>query len=81
MSIKSCYSLVNSKEHIFEKGSKPGDRLPTDAELAKIFGLIRSSVREAIKAGDVEGLQKIIDVHLSRYYEEVRQTVNERKNL
>jgi len=41
----------------------------------------RSSVREVIKAGDVEELQKIMDVHLSRYYEEVRQKVNERKNL
>ncbi|HHV81949.1 TPA: FadR family transcriptional regulator [bacterium] len=39
------------------------------------------AIYEAIKAGDVEELQKIIDVHLSRYYEEVRQTVNERKSL
>jgi len=39
----------------------------------------RSSVREAIKAGDIEELQKIMDVHLSRYYEEVRHKANKRK--
>ncbi|MBC7319681.1 FadR family transcriptional regulator [bacterium] len=47
------------KEYIFEKGLKPGDKLPTEMELMKIFGVSRSSVREAIKALQLSGLIEV----------------------
>jgi DNA-binding FadR family transcriptional regulator len=47
------------KEYIFERGLKPGDRLPTETELMRIFGVSRSSVREAIKALQLSGLIEV----------------------
>lgn len=47
------------KEYIFENQLKPGDRLPTETELMKIFGVSRSSVREAIKALQIRGLIEV----------------------
>lgn len=47
------------KEYILERGLKPGDRLPTETELMKIFGVSRSSVREAIKALQLSGLIEV----------------------
>jgi len=47
------------KEYIFEKGLKPGDRLPTETELMEIFGVSRSSVREAMKALQASGLIEV----------------------
>jgi GntR family transcriptional repressor for pyruvate dehydrogenase complex len=38
------------KEYILEKNLGPGDRLPTEQELAELFGVSRTSVREATKA-------------------------------
>mgnify|MGYP005784164155 FL=1 len=38
---------------------RPGDRLPTEAELAKIFNVGRNSVREAIKMLECLGLLEI----------------------
>lgn len=37
------------KEFVASGEIKPGDRLPTELELAKTFGVSRSSIREAIK--------------------------------
>lgn len=37
------------KEFVASGTIKPGDRLPTELELAKSFGVSRSSIREAIK--------------------------------
>lgn len=37
------------KEFIISGKIKPGDKLPTETELAEMFGVSRSSVREAIK--------------------------------
>lgn len=47
------------KEYIIENNLKPGDRLPTETELMKIFGVSRSSVREAIKALQVGGIIEV----------------------
>lgn len=38
------------KRHIMDKGLRPGDRLPTEQEMAETFGVSRMSVREATKA-------------------------------
>ncbi len=37
------------KDFVASGTLKPGDRLPTEVELAKVFGVSRSSIREAIK--------------------------------
>lgn len=44
------------KELIVSGALKPGDRLPTELELAEKFGASRSSVREALKALSYIGL-------------------------
>ncbi len=41
---------------ISEDGLVPGDRLPTETQLAERFGLARSTVREALKRLEEEGL-------------------------
>ncbi|MGN8024610.1 GntR family transcriptional regulator [Microbacterium sp. 22242] len=41
---------------ISDEGLAPGDRLPTEAQLAERFGLARSTVREALKRLEEEGL-------------------------
>lgn len=38
------------KRHIITRGLKPGDRLPTEQEMADQFGVSRIAVREATKA-------------------------------
>ena len=38
------------REHIVSEGLRPGDRLPTEQDLADRFGVSRISVREATKA-------------------------------
>ncbi|MBN1341303.1 MAG: FadR family transcriptional regulator [Phycisphaerae bacterium] len=38
------------KQYIIDNGLKPGDRLPTEQEMAERFGVSRISVREATKA-------------------------------
>ena len=40
----------NIKEYILDRRLKPGDRLPTEHEMADLFGVSRISVREATKA-------------------------------
>jgi GntR family transcriptional repressor for pyruvate dehydrogenase complex len=41
--------VARLKSYIASRGLKPGDRLPTEEELAKRFGVSRVSVREAIQ--------------------------------
>lgn len=38
------------KEYILEKELGPGDRLPTEQEFSELFGVSRTSIREATKA-------------------------------
>lgn len=51
------------RDYIIENGLRPGDKLPTEAELMQIFGVSRSSVREAMKLLQVSG---VIDVKPGR---------------
>ena len=44
------------KAFIVERGLKPGDRLPTETELADRFGISRLSVREATKSLEFIGV-------------------------
>ncbi|MBX9652279.1 GntR family transcriptional regulator [bacterium] len=44
------------KNHIVENDLKEGDRLPTEAELAKQFGISRLSLREATKSLEFLGV-------------------------
>jgi len=48
--IKSEMVAARLREYIIENGLKPGDRLPTEGELAERYGVSRVSVREATKA-------------------------------
>ena len=47
---KSEIVAAKLRSYIINKGLKPGDRLPTEGELAEQFGVSRVSVREATKA-------------------------------
>lgn len=44
------------KSYIAEGGLKPGDRLPTEAQLAERFGVSRPSLREATKSLEFLGI-------------------------
>jgi GntR family transcriptional regulator len=44
------------RQMIVEEGMQPGDRLPSESELAARFGLGRGSVREALKLLEQDGL-------------------------
>jgi DNA-binding FadR family transcriptional regulator len=46
------------KQYIIDRGLKPGDRLPTEQELADRFGVSRVSTREATKALGFLGIIK-----------------------
>ena len=67
MEFKAINKITASRmvvEQILEKlkagDIKPGDKLPPQVELAKIFGVGLSSIREAIKALDAMGYVDII---------------------
>ena len=49
--------ILNS---ITEGSLKPGDKLPTERELAKMFGVGRSTVREAVSALAVIGYLEVV---------------------
>ncbi|MFN5715737.1 MAG: FadR/GntR family transcriptional regulator, partial [Bradyrhizobium sp.] len=42
--------------HIFQAGLQPNDRLPQESELIEMFGCSRSTIREALKSLEVQGL-------------------------
>lgn len=44
------------KQYVLDNGLRPGDRLPTEAELADSFGVSRNVVREAVKALNFLGI-------------------------
>src|SRR6266508_4380325 len=48
------------KHWLMAKNIKPGDRLPQEKELVEIFGVARSTMREALKALEVQGLISIV---------------------
>lgn len=47
------------REYIFENALTAGDRLPTEAELMRILGVSRSTVREAIKQVQMGGILEV----------------------
>src|SRR5438034_254449 len=47
------------KRYITENGMRPGDALPSEAELARQLGVGRNSVREAVKS--LEALGQVLD--------------------
>lgn len=55
---KLLYSTVQSelKSYIVKHRLRPGDALPSEAELARQFGIGRNSVREAVKSLEVLGV-------------------------
>lgn len=58
---KRMYEVIMSKieEFLLEKGLKPGDKLPSERELADKFNVSRTSVREALGALAHSGLIEI----------------------
>ncbi len=52
-------AILRIKDLIIQGDLKPGDRLPSEAELATRFGLSRGSLREAVRA---LSLVKVLDV-------------------
>ncbi|MBC8585460.1 FadR/GntR family transcriptional regulator [Youxingia wuxianensis] len=51
------------REMVLEKKMKPGDRFPTEGELISMFGVSRSTVREAVKILVAENL---VEIHRGR---------------
>lgn len=47
------------KRLITEKNLKPGDRLPREVELQEMFSVSKSTIREALKSLEVQGLIKV----------------------
>jgi len=47
------------KRLITEKDLKPGDRLPREAELQQLYSVSKSTIREALKSLEVQGLIKV----------------------
>lgn len=47
------------KRLITEKDLKPGDRLPREVELQQLFSVSKSTIREALKSLEVQGLIKV----------------------
>ena len=47
---KSEMVAAKLRDHIIQHQLRPGDRLPTEDQLAELFGVSRISVREATKA-------------------------------
>lgn len=44
------------KKWIMERGMKPGDKLPKELELQRLFAVSKATTREALKALEVQGL-------------------------
>jgi len=47
------------REAIFEDSRRPGDKLPSERELIKTFGVSRASMREALRSLEVLGFLEI----------------------
>ena len=70
------------KKAIFDGELKPGDRLPSERELCKVFGVGRPAIREALRTLSVMGLIEvntgvrgsfIKEVNITQYLEAVRE--------
>lgn len=48
--------VAQIKENIINQEIKPGDRLPSERELAEMFAVSRTSVREALRALEIIGV-------------------------
>ena len=53
------YVIGQIRDALFEKKLKPGDRLPSEMELANLFGVSRGSIRQAMKALESLGVLSI----------------------
>ncbi|MEO8907405.1 MAG: GntR family transcriptional regulator [Microbacteriaceae bacterium] len=47
---------LDIRKLVEDRNLRPGDRLPTEAEIAQLYGVARSTVREALKRLEHEGL-------------------------
>jgi len=57
---KISESIVRQiREAIFEDSLRPGDKLPSERELIKIFGVSKASMREALRSLEVLGFLEI----------------------
>lgn len=58
---KRMYELIVEQINmlILEKNLQPGDRLPSERDLASFFGVSRNSVREALKGLESKGVLEI----------------------
>ena len=52
--------VTNIQELLTERNLKPGDKIPTEKELYEMFGVGRSTVREALRMLQAKGLVEII---------------------
>lgn len=60
LKIKTYQVVVNQiKENFLNGAYKPGDKLPTERELASLFSVSRTSVREALRKLEIKGLIEI----------------------
>ncbi|WP_457944920.1 FadR/GntR family transcriptional regulator [Caproiciproducens sp. LBM24188] len=55
----SVIAAKRLREMIVDKKMQPGDRLPSESELGKMFGVSRSTVREAVKLLIAENVVEI----------------------
>ena len=51
--------VANMKELIAERDLKPGDKFPTEKEFSHMFGVGRSSIREALRVLQTKGVIEI----------------------
>lgn len=58
---KKAYQIIieEIKEYCLHKNLKPGDKLPTERELASRFNVSRTSVREALRKLEIKGIIEI----------------------
>jgi GntR family transcriptional repressor for pyruvate dehydrogenase complex len=57
---RAFHPLVDRiRQDIFQRRSRPGDRLPREQALAEQFGISRAAVREAIRGLEMQGLVRV----------------------
>lgn len=49
------------RAHVQERGLRPGDRLPSERELAEALGVSRASAREALRVLESQGYVRIVN--------------------
>ena len=53
------YVIEEIRDALLNRSMKPGDRLPSELELAALYGVSRGSVRQAMKALEILGIVSI----------------------